>query len=155
VASQHLLDVKQVETMWIGFSKKIDKTHIKNLVTNLYPEFFVAVLDDLADFPEEKESWPEVVATLDENESEFPLVLRLVWWPKNEMAPNSVKLSKLWGKKFGCNTIVDSSDYGDDDSPFWCVTFRENDYYLADDCESKFSDEPGGKEVNVVRKIQI
>jgi len=140
--------------MWIGISRNIKPEEIESELKGLYPGYSVGVLDDLAALSNDKESWPEIVATLDNNKSEFPLVIHFLWWPKSEPEPDVFNLAKIWGSSYCCKTIVDGSDYGDDKSPFWSVIFDSGKYYLADDCNSVFGDdETGNGPVRVVREI--
>ena len=141
--------------MWIGLSRKVEARRIEEELASLYPGRSVAVLDDLCDLSDNKNEWPDVVATLDYNGSEFPQVVHFTWWPKDSDEPNDFFLAKDWGVKFSCLTIIDGSGYGDDDSPFWSVVYDDNVYYLADDCGSAFGDdEEGNGPVKILRPIQ-
>lgn len=96
----------------------------------------------------------ECLFLLDENESEFPAVLHYLIYPEEFVLQNELEIAKFWSEKFDCSTIVDGSDYGLDESPFWCVIYENGKFYLGDDSESEFAEQNGSKQkVKIVKKI--
>ena len=142
--------------MWIGFSKIIDRNQIAGELQTIFPGATVAVLDDLAELSDDKTKWPEVVLTVDLNESDFPFVVHFVWWPNTANGIEEFHLAKSLGTKYECKTIIDGSGYGDDDSPFWCIIYDNGTFYLADDNDSAFGDRESGRgPVKIVKKLQL
>ena len=53
-----------------------------------------------------------------------------------------------------CSAATDGSGFGDDDSPYWAVVWREGRSQLADDSATDPSEGPDGP-LQIIREIQL
>ena len=138
--------------MWVGISIKAEVNRLNRLTRKyFYPEN-VLVSEE---FPDTE--WPEIFIKLDENDSEFPLLLNLYKFEADEDKRQnvSIALAKYLSESMNCKTICDGTGFGDDDSPYWSIVWDNGVAYLADDCGSTFGDGKKDKPVLITRKIEV
>ena len=107
------------------------------------------------------EAWETVEVSFDigvrlqPNESEFPCGLEVAapMRPGRDLEAWLRGLAKVLGEHFGVPAICDGTSFGDTDSPYWSLVWKDGAAFLADDLDTTFADGEGGP-VKIVRELE-